>query len=199
MQKLIIGALLMCVSACNEPAKDVVEKKSMVVISNYNDEKEQKAILDVIEAETTCFFERDYECWKQYFVHADYAFHGWNNTDGSIDARSGWKEVDQKIRTYIKLPDGNTGIQKSMGQEHVEKATPSSHPKVIRKNMVFKRLSDSVVFLVWDQYNSEPDEQRFTYSKETRIMEKVNAEWKIANVTTYWDFRRVVLASDINL
>ncbi len=192
MQKLIIGVLLMCFSACMEPAKEVVDKKSMVVIGDYNDKKEQEAILEVIDAETTCFFERDYECWKQYFVHADYAFQAWNNTDGSIDTKSGWKEVDEKIRGYIMPAGEKKAKPKSMGQESSVKAKVSSHPKVVRKNMLFKFFTAELVYMMWDQYNSDPDKMRFTFSKECRIMEKINGEWKIANVTSYWDFRREI-------
>ena len=190
MKRLLTGILLLSAAACNEPKKEIVSRKSMVVMGNYADEKEQEAILQVIDAETTCFFERDYECWKNYFVQTDYAFQAWNNTDGSIDTKTGWKEVDEKIKAYI-VPAGEKPVSsKSMGQETGVRKKLSSHPRVIRKNMLFKFFTPEVAYMMWDQYNSTQDKQHFTYSKECRIMEKVNGVWKIANVTSYWEYRR---------
>lgn len=43
-------------------------------------------------------------------------------------------------------------------------------------------------YLVWDQYNSDQENKWFRHSKDQRIMEKVNGQWKIANVSAYWDY-----------
>jgi len=189
-------AAVLCITSCNQQQKNEPATTAAVQTS-FNEAKEKEAIMKVIEAETNCFFQRNYDCWKNYFVKADYAFQAWNNSDGSVDTKSGWTEIDQKIRAYINAPENKPAAQKTMGQDPGVKGTPSSHPKVIRKNMVFKFFNDSLAYLIWDQYNSEPDQKRFTFSKDCRIMEKINGEWKIANVTSYWDHTRVIPAAEI--
>lgn len=169
-------------------------KKEPKVISNsattFNESKEQEAIMDLIEKETDCFFKRNYDCWKICFAQTPYSFQAWNNGDGSVDTKSGWKEVNEKIKAYLTVP-GNQPKQQSMGQERNKEEVPSSHPKVIRKHIVWKFFTPELAYLMWDQYNSEPDEKRYTFSKECRIMEKINNEWKIVNVSSYWDYKNL--------
>jgi hypothetical protein len=64
----------------------------------------------------------------------------------------------------------------------------SYYPRVERRNMVIKFFSDKLAWLVWNQYNSDQDNKWFRHSKDQRIMEKVNGQWKIANVSAYWDY-----------
>ncbi|MCB9051872.1 MAG: DinB family protein [Lewinellaceae bacterium] len=140
-----------------------------------NEEKERAAILKVIQAETDCFFSRDYDCWKQHWVQEAHAFQAWNNADGSFDARTGWAAVDKEIADYIK--NNPVGPAKT------------SHPKVIRKNFVVKFYGSEAAYLTWGQYNSDAEGQQFRYSKESRIMEKHEGEWKIAHVSAFWDYK----------
>ena len=140
-----------------------------------NEEKELAAILEVVEAETTCFFSRDYNCWQQHWVQEAHAFQAWNNADGTFDARVGWEAVDKEITDYIK----NNPVG----------PTKTSHPKVIRKNYVVKFYGNEAAYLTWDQYNSDIEALRFRYSKESRIMEKHEGKWKIAHVSAFWDYK----------
>ncbi len=197
MKRKFIVAAIVLLAACNQPSKEPVVAIQPGVKTSIDEAKEKAAIMKVIEAETKCFFQRDYECWKKYFVQADYAFQAWNNNDGSIDAKSGWKEIDEGIKAYLSAPENKPATKKSMGQEPGEKEKPASHPKVIRKNMVCKFFTENLVYMMWDQYNSDPDELRYTFSKDCRIMEKINGEWKIANVTSYWDYRRIIPAASV--
>jgi hypothetical protein len=189
--RLPMIALLLFACACSQP------QKNETPVTTFDEAKEKATIMQVIEKETDCFFKRDYNCWKECFVQSDYAFQAWNNSDGGVDTKSGWKEIDEKIKAYIGAPENKPVAKKTMGQEPGVKEKPSSHPKVIRKNMVFKFFSEKLAYLMWDQYNSEPDEQRYTFSKDCRIMEKINGEWKIANVTSYWDYRKVIPAAAV--
>ena len=137
--------------------------------------QELAAILKVIEAETNCFFSRDYACWKQHWVQEAHAFQAWNNSDGTFDARTGWAAVDKEIGDYIQ--NNPVGPEKS------------SHPKVIRKNIITKFYGQDVAYLNWDQYNSDPGDGKFRHSKESRIMEKHEGKWKIAHVSAFWDYK----------
>jgi hypothetical protein len=57
---------------------------------------------------------------------------------------------------------------------------------VERRNLQVKFFSPTVAYLLWDQYNSDPDMKTFVPSKETRIMEKIDGQWRIVNVTAFW-------------
>lgn len=194
MRLLSLCIITFLFSACT--SKKEPTSAPNIGIATFDEGKEQKLIMDLIERETDCFFKRDYNCWKNCFAQTDYSFQAWNNSDGTVDAKSGWPAIDEKIKAYLAAPE-NQPKKISMGQEHGSKEVPSSHPKVIRKNMVWKFFSPQLAYLMWDQYNSEPDEKIFTFSKDCRIMEKINNEWKIVNVSSYWDYRTIHTAESL--
>jgi hypothetical protein len=166
-------ALLLLACACSQP------KKNDLPAPAFDENKEKVAIMQVIEKETDCFYKRDYNCWKECFAQTDYVFQAWNNSDGTVDAKSGWKEVDEKIGQYIKnnpVPAGES----------------SMHPVVQRRNMVIHFFNDSLVTLMWNQYNINEAKHNYTFSKDTRIMEKITGQWKIVNVSSYWDYKNLV-------
>ncbi len=143
-----------------------------------NEEKEKKAIIESINAETAAFFKRDYEEVIKYFMHTDYTFHAWNNADGTYSATVGWQAINEKLRNYIK--------------DNPVAAGSSSHPKVERRNMIYKFYSSELAFVTWDQYNSDQEMKIYRISKETRIMEKQDGMWKIANMTAFWDYKNLI-------
>ena len=162
-----------------------IRKKEMVLSDQivFNEEVEMEAIMKIIEQETECFYRRDYNCWKENFAQTDYAFQAWNNSDGTFDAKVGWAEIDEKSGKYIRenpVPPGG-----------------SSHPKVVNRNMIIKFFGETFAYLIWDQYNSTEDLKKYYYSKATRIMEKIDGNWKIVNVTSYWDYKNLIPADSL--
>lgn len=137
---------------------------------------EKKAILETIENESNAFFRRDYESWKNTYAHTDYAFQAWSNNDGTFDSNVGWDDIDKQIGRYIS---DNPDV---------------SHPKIERKNMLFKFYGNNAVYLTWDQFNSDAKERFFHHSKEVRVMEKINDEWKIVCVSAFWDYKNLIPA-----
>ena len=178
MRKMNLFLTALIAVACSQPAQKVSNE-----IQPFNEEVEKAAIMETIQNETECFYKRNYEGWKKNFVHADYAFQAWSNADGTFDAKTGWEEVDKKIREYIKANPVESG--------------KSSHPRVERKNMIIKFFSEKLAYLVWDQYNSDTNSMTFIHSKDQRIMEKINGEWKIANVSSYWDYKNVIPSDSV--
>jgi hypothetical protein len=166
---LILGLIALAGFGKNNAASD---------IDGLNEEKEKIAIIESINAETAAFFKRDYEEVIKYFVHTDYAFHAWNNSDGTYSATVGWPAINEKYGNYIKDNPVSEGS--------------SSHPKVERRNMIFKFYSSELAFVAWDQYNSDDEMKTYQISKETRIMEKQNGLWKIANMTAFWDYKNLI-------
>ncbi|HRO47419.1 hypothetical protein [Agriterribacter sp.] len=151
--------------------------------ASFDETKEMEKIMQVIEGETRSFYKRDYESWKNFYIHTHYAFQAWNNGDGTIDAKTGWAAVDSGIGNYIKTYPVEPG--------------GSSHPVVLRKNMITKFYADTVAYLLWDQYNSDQAGKQFQFSKELRLMEKQNGEWKIVNVSAFWDYRNAVPSDNL--
>ncbi|WP_254561975.1 hypothetical protein [Dyadobacter diqingensis] len=169
----LIGSLL-CVSCAKNEKQDEATQ-------SVNIEKEKKAINATIEKETQSFFARDYEAWKSNYAQTDYAFQAWSNDDGTFDSNVGWDDINKQIGKYI-----------TDNPEPV-----SSHPKVERKNMLYKFYGDNVAYLTWDQFNSDKPEKNFHHSKEVRLMEKINGEWKIVCVSAFWDYKNLIPASKL--
>jgi hypothetical protein len=146
--------------------------------SHVSESKETEAIMKVIDAETSYFFFRDYEGWKKQWIQADYVFHAWNFADGSYGASVGWAAVDEKIGNYIKSNPVDGG--------------GSSHPEVKRENIKVRFFGPDVAHLVWEQYNSTRDLSAYNVSHEVRTMEKMKGEWKIVQVSAFWDFLNTI-------
>ncbi len=175
MARFLLYVLLLTLISCdNQRVMEIAMPDARVI----NEEVEKEAILGVIENETAAFFNRDYESWQQYFVREDYAFQAWSNADGSFSASVGWPAIDQRIGEYIKSHSAPPG--------------QSYYPRVERRNMVTKFFSGKLAYLTWDQYNSDQENKWFRVSREQRIMEKVSGQWKIANVSAFWDYNSKV-------
>lgn len=147
---------------------------------------EKQLILSVIEVETDCFFRRDYDCWQDKFIHTDYANQVWSNADGSFDASVGWEEINKNLGKFIKENPAEP-----------EPEGTSSHPVVVRKNMNFKFYGNNAAHVTWDQYNSDSKQTYYLLSKEIRLMEKVDGQWKIVNVSAFWDYNNKIAMNGI--
>ncbi|HOZ85368.1 MAG TPA: hypothetical protein PK191_07750 [Niabella sp.] len=145
-------------------------------------QKEKDAILATIEKETKSFFARDYKTWSSTYAQTDYAFQAWSNSDGTFDASVGWSGINSTVGKYI--------------QENPE-AQSSSHPIVERKNIQYKFYGKDACYLTWDQFNSNKEGDNFHHSKEVRVMEKINGEWKIVCVAAFWDYKNLIAADKI--
>ena len=178
MYRIIFSCMLssLLLISCKEDAG--VSGGQMAAAPVFDQNAETETIVAVIENETSCFFARDYECWKAHYAHVDYAFQAWNNMDGTFNAKVGWTAINNNAGQYIKDNPVEPG--------------GSSHPKVQRKNMTVKYFTNTLAYLTWDQYNINPEMKAYTHSLETRLMEKMGTTWKIVNVTSYWDYVNLV-------
>lgn len=178
---LILGTLLLY--SCQESPEH--QQESEAVTQAFDEAKEKEAILSVIEEETKCFFERNYECWKENWIQEDYAFQAWNNADGTFAAAIGWGNIDNQAKGYIEnIPEGQTA---------------TSHPIVKRENMQFKFYNDNLAYLIWKQYNSDRKNEFYSVSQEIRLMEKKDGAWKIVNVSSFWDAVNKVPFDDLKI
>ncbi|MBK8054626.1 MAG: hypothetical protein IPK35_15515 [Saprospiraceae bacterium] len=169
---IILIVCFFCLTACYK-SQNAVSSNATVV----DESLAKKDILNAIEQETKCFFERNYDCWAEHWSHKAYAYQAWNNSDGSVGVAAGWTEIDKQSGEYIKL----------------HKADGTSHPEVKRDTIRWKFFSDSLAFLMWKQYNADRDGKAFQVSYETRLMEKSDNKWRILNVSAFWDSKNKVM------
>lgn len=172
--KYFVACLLLGVAACNDTPK-VVGTTAVA----FDEGVEKAAILKTIEAETDAFYKRDYSRWKQQFIQAPYAFQGWSNADGTFDASTGWEAIDKRIGDYMKT-------------HPLQKGETAGHPRVERRNITVQFFSPDLAYLVWDQYNGDSNGKQFTWSKDQRLVQKEDNEWKIANVSSFWDYKKKI-------
>lgn len=129
-------------------------------------EKEKAAILAVIENESKAFWDKDFEKWASYWEHAPYIrTMGWWEL-GGVTVVKGWEERGPRTKAHME-------------------ANPEPNPQnVVRKN-VNMRISENMAWVTFDQYGKdtgEPDMDMPGLSRETRILEKHDGQWKIVYV-----------------
>ncbi len=156
-----LNLLLLCVlSACNanvsqtEPAIDYA--------------KEEAAIMAVIEGESKAFWDKDFTAFSGYWLQDSSArIMGWW-PDGGVTVNEGWEMIGPKIKQMME-----------------DNPTPNpSAARALRKNINIRIFKD-VAWLTFDQYGFNTGDNAFDMdgrSRETRVMEKHNGQWKIAYV-----------------
>ena len=129
-------------------------------------EKERAAILAVIAGESQAFWDKDYERWASYWVHAPYVrTMGWWEAGGVTVVR-GWKERGPRTKEHmVNNPDPNP-------------------QNVVRENINLRIYPESA-WVTFDQYGKdtgEPEMDMPGLSRETRFLEKHDGQWKIVYV-----------------
>lgn len=130
-------------------------------------EQEKAAILEVINNETKAAFSRDYEGWKDKWVHDPSITKTYidfqNNT---MTETIGWEEINDFVKTYI--------------EEH-----PDPDPLPTLVDDITVRLYGTGAWVSFEQNDAERG-----FKRETRLMERVDGKWKIAGMhTTIYGFK----------
>jgi hypothetical protein len=131
-------------------------------------QSEAAAIMNVIEGESAAFWNKDYEAWAQCWVHAPYVrIMGWW-ARGGITVIEGWDALNERIKTTMA-------------------ANPEPNPTAarVRREKLNLRTYQDVAWVTFDQYGLDTGDLAMDMpglSRETRILEKHNGEWKIVYV-----------------
>lgn len=146
------------------------EEKQVAITSDklVNVEKEKKEILETLRSETIVAFQRDYESWKEKWVHDEKITKTYINfADSTYSESIGWNNISQFVKTFI--------------EEHPE---PEPTPKLV--DDIDVRLYGNGAWVSFEQMDSIRGLKR-----ETRLMEKINGKWKIAGMhTTIYGFQK---------
>ena len=160
MKKIIAGILFCCFST-----------GVAIVIAGQTDkinlENEKLEIRKLISNETETYYKQDFESWKKNFVNADhYRQHGY------------WEGYPDKVRYF----NGCDTLFKVKELQFRENRTYWKGSYEIRYNENFRIYKDAAWY-TFEQDSFEKGSNRFLgRSVETRILEKIKSEWKIAYI-----------------
>lgn len=159
---------LIMTSISTVACKEVPDNKTNgATIKTIDIESEKKAILETLNSETKAFFNRDYEGWKSKWIHEPFVTKSYMlMTDSTLSETLGWDAIDTFGKTYI--------------DQHPE---PDPIPTLLDKINV--RFYGDGAWVSFEQNDAVRGLKR-----ETRLMEKINGQWKIAGMhTTIYGFK----------
>ncbi|MEM6844545.1 MAG: hypothetical protein AAF944_03435 [Bacteroidota bacterium] len=123
-------------------------------------EIEENAIREVIEGETNAWLERDYDKWAEHWGHTPYAY------------------FSVTMNEYIEYADGWDNISAHMKQSMAQNPPVDGEMNVDRSEWHYK-ITDN---LAWARFNQSTNNG--VMLKEQRVLEKMDGQWKIVNMTT---------------
>lgn len=173
MNKTVLFSILGCCSlllSCKSGGDDHTDA------ATFDEAAEMAAIFKVIDNETKCFFDGNYECWASSWSHEKYAMQEWNNDDGTFDAAIGWEAIDKQGKSWI--------------EKYYKNGKNVVHPSFKREKPIVKFFDEKTAYLIWKQYNADQESKYYLISQDSRIMEKDSSGWKIVNVTSVWNSKK---------
>ncbi len=155
---IFICIVLLFTTSCGESNEQKMDEAKSGTI---NFEQEKKAILKSLNNETEAAFRRNYDDWKDIWVHDAIVTKTYMNfADSTFSESVGWEEISQFVRIFI--------------EEHPK---PEPIPKLL--NDIDVRLYGNGAWVTYEQQDSLRGLKR-----ESRLMEKVNGDWKIVGMQT---------------
>ena len=145
--KTIARIFVVCMLAC-------------LVVSTFAQKNEVEAIKNLIEKETTAFFEIDYKTWASSWSQTPYAF--WSFADTTdVNSFSGWESINAGFKEYFQT------------------AKPSKAK--IERNWLDIKVWGNGAYARFTQ--SVHDNTARPPQAEVRVLEKVKGSWKIVAVS----------------
>lgn len=136
-------------------------------------QSDEDAIKRVLRSETEGFFKRDKTEWAGAWAHKPYIHFAANLYGGDFMLVEGWNNLEKHFASQFK------SLKVS------DKVTVQNANYNIHKN-------GNMAFVTYDQ--TLLDSHGKTTSKESRVVEKMNGEWKIINVTALTNLKNFSLA-----
>jgi len=137
------------------------EKTEEAITKTEVFEQEKTAILNTLNSETEAAFSRDYEAWQDKWVHDPKITKVYINfADSTFSESIGWDGISQFVKDYFMA--------------HPE---PEPVPELV--DDIDVRLYGTGAWVIYEQQDALRGLKR-----ETRLMEKVDGQWKIAGMQT---------------
>lgn len=129
-------------------------------------EKEKAAIMQVLQGESEAFWNKDFEKYASYWVQEEHVRTvGWWAA-GGITVVEGWKQRAERTKSHMaQSPEANPTATR------------------VRRENINLRIFNDVAWMTFDQYGEDTGDTLMDMpgrSRETRIFEKVDGQWKIA-------------------
>ena len=157
MLSILIIWLTISTIGCKESKNEEVKETA----KTQSFEEEKAAILHTLNQETEAAFSRDYIGWKEKWIHDPFVTKTYiDYPENKFTETLGWKEVDRFVREFF--------------EEH-----PDPEPVPALLDDIEVRLYGTGAWVTYVQNDSLRGRKR-----ETRLMEKVNGQWKIAGMQT---------------
>ena len=125
----------------------------------------EQAVMQVVAAETTAFWMKDYEAWSKCWLHtAEIRMMGWW-ARGGINITEGWDVLSSRMR---QLMDANP--------------TPNPPAAQVRRERINLRMSDEMAWVTFDQYGADSGRTGHGYARaELRNAHSRKARWRVEN------------------
>ena len=129
---------------------------------------EIEAILNLNARESAAFWNKDYEAWAQCWVHAPYIRSmGWYPV-GGVSYVEGWDTLSTHTREHL-----------------ANNPTPNPNAAQVRRENFNVQIMGDLAWATFDQYGTDTGQPTFDMpgrSRETRILEKQDGQWKFVYV-----------------
>lgn len=136
-------------------------------------QSEENAIKQVLRNETEGFFKRDKAQWANAWAHAPYIHFAANLYGGDFMLVKGWDKLEKHFASQFKS------------------SKVSDKVTVQNANYTIRQKGD-MAYVAYDQ--TLLDSHGKTTSKESRVLEKINGQWKIIDVTALTNLKNFSLA-----
>lgn len=134
---------------------------------------DHEAIKQVLRSETEGFFKRDKAEWSNAWAHRPYVHFAANLYGGDFMLIEGWNKLEKQFASQFK------------SSKVTDKVVVQNSNYTIHQN-------GNMAFVAYDQ--TLLDSHGKTTSKESRVVEKINGQWKIINVTALTNLKSFGLA-----
>ncbi len=159
---LALAALPALIGCADAPLGDAPAADDRVASEPAaSEDAERAAILAVLNGETQAALSRDYDGWREHWVHEPYVVKTYLElTDGTGSEMRGFAAVDDFVRDYIET--------------HPE---PEPPPPALEGATI--RLYGTGAAVTYEQQDADQG-----WKRESRLMEKVGDSWRIAGMHT---------------
>jgi hypothetical protein len=144
---------------------------SLLSVASLAQTNDASAIKTAISDETKAFFNRQIDKVATYYVHDIYTSHQYNNPDGSVAVSNGWEAIHNGMKAYYKA-------NPKMGLVNVE-----------RTNWILNPLSPGWYWVRFNQTMTDSNHKVWK-SNETRLMKRINGQWKISSMIALFDVKK---------